>query len=141
MKKNSIYPFKRKRYLVLMYVIFIIISILIFQIQKRKVINRSDRFYGEYPFLSLDDSINSKILRIHFSEGNKVYPEIRQVELLNGEQRTIFAKSTKDGVSLGNMLEVGSYIYKESNRDSLTIQNIIGSDTLTYYRVKLFFPN
>jgi hypothetical protein len=138
MKNNYFFPIKKNLSLILLYVFFIIISIVLIQVESQKVKRNSERVLKDYPMVSIRDSINSKIVKINFPEGIKVYPEIRQVELFNGDQWTIFAKTTKDNISLGNILEVGSHIFKGPDLDSIIIQNFLETDTLTY-RLKLLY--
>jgi hypothetical protein len=94
---------------------------------------RTRELNNEYPLITEGDSINGMVSYIFHPDGYKENPYGRYIKVSNEGKRTILAKRNKSRIVIGDVIKVGSHLYKLSASDTIRLQNISNQDTSTYY--------
>jgi hypothetical protein len=112
---------------------FLPVTLLIFFITIRKMNRIEAKLALEYPLIADSDSINGIILSIFHPEKFRVNPYFRNIVLSGSGKRSIHARPDSNQLVIGDVIKVGSRLYKEPGSDTIMLQNISGEDILRYY--------
>ncbi len=113
--------------------VFIIVVYLFDHFWTKNMNKRTRYLNKEYPLITEGDSINGMVSYIFHPDGYKENPYGRYIKVSNEGKRTVLAKRNKSRIVIGDVIKVGSHLYKLSANDTIRLQNISNQDTSTYY--------
>lgn len=113
--------------------VFIIAVYLFDHFLTNKMNKRTRRLNIEYPLITKEDSINGMVNFIFHPDGFKENPYGRYIKVSNEVKKSILAKGNEEHIVIGDVIKVGSHLYKEQDSNTIRLQNISNQDTSTYY--------
>jgi hypothetical protein len=121
------------KYALIFFSFFLPVAILIFIYSTRKMEKIESELLLEYPLIVEKDSVHSVVLSIYYPEKFRINPYGRRVVLSGSGKGTILARPDINQLVIGDVIKVGSRLYKEPGSDTIMLQNISGQDTLSYF--------
>lgn len=112
---------------------FIVATFILDHFLTKKMNKRTRRLNIEYPLITKEDSINGMVNFIFHPDGFKENPYGRYIKVSNEGKKSILAKRNEEHTVIGDVIKVGSHLYKEPGSDTIRLQNISNQDTSTYY--------